>query len=299
MACVLVPQTAEIVTQSLYAGNPVSCSVFKEMVAKMEDALQLETQEKRKQIRLRLDAGFGTDENINFALWRGYHLLVKLFSGKRPKKLAKSVSEWVDAPSAANRTQRQAGWVTKPHRYGRKTAQVAVRTPSKNGTYTDSVLVTTCLHANPIDIVTDYDQRPGVPESRFCQDYQGLSLRKRRKGSFVAQQRLVLLSQLAHNLVVWAKSWLSNALEEALFVGEGVPNKSEAASILGAIKTIEERGMKRFLRQILSLKGKVIFKRQQVVGILLNPLYPLISRIKTALEAFLKPYKIWVSLDER
>ncbi|MBI1927317.1 hypothetical protein HYR99_24135 [Candidatus Poribacteria bacterium] len=142
--------------------------------------------------------------------------------------------------------------MTQPH--GRKTAQVAVQTPSKNGTYTSSVLVTTCLNANLIDIVTDYDQRPGVPESNFCQDDQGLSLRKRRKGGFVAQQRLVLLSQLAHNFVVWAKSWLSEALEEALFVGEGVPNESEAASILGAIKTIEERGMKRFARFFLSRK---------------------------------------------
>ena len=50
LARVLVPKTSEIVTQSLYSGNTVSCSVFKEMIAKMEDTLQLETQEKRKQI---------------------------------------------------------------------------------------------------------------------------------------------------------------------------------------------------------------------------------------------------------
>jgi hypothetical protein len=298
LARVLVPKTSEIVTQSLYAGNTVSCSVFKEMVAKMEDALQLETQEKRKQIRLRLDAGFGTDENINFALWRGYHLLVKLFSGKRALKLAKSVQEWVDAPSAANRTQRQAGWVTQPHRYGRKTAQVAVRTPTKKGTYTYSVLVTTCLNASLIDMVTDYVRRSGVPESNFCQDYQGLSLRKRRTGGFVAQQMLVLLSQLAHNFVVWAKSWISDALKATLFAGEDAPDEGEAASILLAIQAIEERGMKRFLRQILSLKGKVVFKGGKVVCMYLNPLYPLIARIKTAFEAFLKPYKIRVLLDE-
>ena len=147
-------------------------------------------------------------------------------------------------------------------------------------------------------MVTDYDQRSGVPESNFCQDYQGLSLRKRRKGGFVAQQMLVLLSQLAHNFVVWAKSWLSDALKEALFMGETVPDESEAASILLAMKAIEERGMKRFLRQILCLSGKVVFKGGKVVCIYLNPLYPLIARIKTALEAFLKPYNIRVLLDE-
>ena len=176
--------------------------------------------------------------------------------------------------------------------------QVAVRTPTQKGKYTYSVLVTTRLGATLAEVVTDYDQRGGVPESNFCQDYQGLSLRKRRKGGFVAQQMLVLLSQLAHNLIVWAKGWFSDALEESLFRGEEPPDQNETALILLAIQTISERGQKRFLRQILSLKGKVVLKGQKVEQIGLNPLYPLINRIKTALEAFLKPYKIWVSLDE-
>ena len=79
---------------------------------------------------------------------------------------------------------------------------------------------------------------------------------------------------------------------------EDAPDESEAVSIQKAMGTIEERGMKRFLRQILSLKGKVVFKGGKVVCIYLNPLYPLIARIKTAFEAFLKPYKIRVLLDE-
>ena len=45
------------------------------MVQKMELILSLETKAQRKLIRLRLDGGFGTDENINYALWRHYHLL--------------------------------------------------------------------------------------------------------------------------------------------------------------------------------------------------------------------------------
>jgi hypothetical protein len=298
LARVLIPSTSEIVTQSLYPGNTVSCAVFKEMVYKMEDALHLNAQAKRQSIKLRLDAGFGTDDNLNFALWRGYHLLAKIYSTQRARKLAKSVKAWVTIPSEAGNTQRQAGFVTQPHRYGRKTVQVAVRTQTQKGTYTYSVLVTTRLDATLAQVVTDYDQRGGVPESNFCQDYQGLSLRKRRKGGFVAQQMLVLLSQLAHNLMVWTKGWFSDALEESLFRGEEPPDQNETTSILLAIQTIEERGQKRFLRQILSLKGKVVLKGQKVEQIGLNPLYPLINRIKTALEALLKPYKIWVSLDE-
>ena len=96
LARILVPETQEIVAESLYPGNRLSCKVFKDMVNKMEQSLSLDNKAQRSLIRLRLDGGFGTDENINFALWRGYQLLVKMFSGKRAKVLASSVQEWVD-----------------------------------------------------------------------------------------------------------------------------------------------------------------------------------------------------------
>jgi len=298
LARVLVPSTSEIVSQSLYYGNTVSCSVFKEMAKKMEHQLELDTKAKRQRIKLRLDGGFGTDENINFSLWRGYDILAKVYSQKRAKSLAKSVTEWVAVPSEADNTPREAGFVLKPHRYCRKTVQVAVRTPTKKGGYSYSALVTTSINAKIEQIVLDYDKRGGVPESTFCQDYQGLALRKRRKGGFVAQKVLVLLSQLAHNLTVWMKSWLNDALEASLFTGEEEPTKTERKAIALAQKSIQERGIKRFIRQILALSGKVVFNQQRVVCIFLNPLYPLISRIKTAFEAFLKPYNITVLLDE-
>jgi len=272
--------------------------VFKEVVDKMENHLQFDVKEKQQQILLRLDAGFGTDDNINFALWRGYHILVKIYSGKRAKKLAQSVSEWVAVASEADNTKREAGLVEKPHRYCRTTQQVAVRTAKKKGGYSYSVLVTTRLNLPLCDIVTLYDKRSGVPESSFCQDYQGLFLRKRRKGGFIAAQVLVLLSQLAHNLIVWMKNWLNDALLESLFAGEEEAHETKRKSIVLAIKTRQERGIKRFIRQILSLSGQVVVKKKKVAAVILNPLYPLINRIKTALEALLKHYKITVLLDE-
>lgn len=295
---VLVPSTSEIVSQSLYYGNTVSCSVLKEMVYKMERQMEVETKEKRQHLLLRLDAGFGTDSNINFSLWRGYNILAKVYSQKRAKALAKSVKEWVAVPSSADNTLREAGFVECPHRYCRKTIQVAVRTPTKKGGYSYSALVTTSINATLEQIVTEYDKRGGIPESTFCQDYQGLAVRKRRKGGFVAQKVLVLLSQLAHNLTVWMKSWLSDSLEASLFTGEEEPNKTERKEITVAQNTIQKRGIKRFIRQILALSGKVVFKERKVVCIILNPLYPMIFRIRKAFEAFLKPYKITVLLDE-
>jgi hypothetical protein len=121
LARILVPETQEIVADCLYPGNRLSCKAFKDMVKKMEQQLPLSAKVQRRLIRLRLDGGFGTDANINYALWRGYHLLVKMYSGNRAKVLGKSVQEWIDITPGSNNTARQAGWVSKPHRYGGKT----------------------------------------------------------------------------------------------------------------------------------------------------------------------------------
>ena len=300
---VLIPHTQEIVTQSLYQGNTSAAAVFKEMVDKMEATLKLNTKAKRRQIQLRLDAGFGTDANINFALWRGYQILVKVYSWKRANALAQSVEQWAavssktDNPPTDN-PPREAGWVKSPHRYGSKTVQVAVRTPNNKGGYTYSVLVTTDTQATLAEIVTHYDKRSGVPESTFCQDYQALSMRKRRKAGFEAQQVLVLLSQLAHNLLIWCKWWLAEAVAASEVRGEKETAPKGSASMTQTIDTIQSRGIKRLLREVLWVSGEVRFKNKKVVSIILNPLYPLIDRIITAFQACLKPYKIRVLLGE-
>src|SRR5437667_11366581 len=54
-----------------------------------------------------------------------------------------------------------------------------------------------------------YDQRGGGVETSFKGDHQGLRSTKRSKKRFEAQQMVILLSSLAHNVVVWAQQWLS------------------------------------------------------------------------------------------
>jgi len=310
LARILVPETQEIVADCLYPGNRLSCKVFKDMVKKMEQFLPLDTKVQRRLIRLRLDGGFGTDANINYALWRGYHLLVKMYSGNRAKVLAKSVQEWVDISPGSNNIPRQAGWVSKPHRYGGKTKQLAIRMPKKKGAgYKYSVLVTTDMNADIQTTVTDYDGRSGVPESAFCQDNQGLGMRKRRKRSFVAQQMLTLLNQLGHNLIRWMQKWLMTAVEQSAVEQSTAESTSpddesdhprdfvpENADLV--VKTLNALGMKRFVRQILSVSGRVVMNKGKVLQVILNPLYPLINRIRNAFVALLKPYGITVSLDE-
>lgn len=299
---IVFPKTQEIISESLYPGNKTSCKAFKPMVEKMERILNLTDKSQRGLIRLRLDAGFGTDENINYALCRGYHLLVKMYSGKRAKKLADSVKEWVDISPSSDNNSRQVGWVTEPYRYSKKTKQLAIRT-MKDKKYQYSVIVTTYMDADIQTTIDDYDGRSGVPESSFCQDNQGLGNKNRRKRGFDAQRMLMLLTQLAHNLIRWIQKWMITAVEQSL-EEQSLPETSDGiistdkSSPEKAIKTLKEFGMKRFVRQILCLTGKVKIKEGKVLSIVINPLYPLVRRIIIAFKALLKPYGIMVSLDE-
>jgi hypothetical protein len=274
------------------------------MVEKIEHMLGLIDVSQRKHIRLRLDAGFGTDENINYALWRGYHLLTKMYSGKRARALAKSVQEWIDISPGTDNKPRQAGWVTQPHRYCKKTKQLAIRKPGKKGKgYQYSVIVATDMDADIVGMSSDYDGRSGAPESSFCQDNQGLGMKKRRKRGFLAQQMLMLLTRLAHNLIRWIQNWMTSAVEQTMQEPKSsvettdVPSKKTVPAE-PVVKTLKEYGMKRFVQQIFCLLGKVKMKEGKVVEVIINPLHPLVRRIIIAFKALLKPYGISVSLDE-
>ena len=91
LARMVCGDTQEIFTQELYPGKTNSDAVFKPMLGKLEDVLTLDIVEKRNRVRIRFDAGFGTDANINYALWRGYQILGKMSNSRRIQKLAGTV----------------------------------------------------------------------------------------------------------------------------------------------------------------------------------------------------------------
>ena len=59
-------------------------------------------------------------------------------------------------------------------------------------------------------VVTDYDRRAGM-EADLKSDKRGLALAVIRKRRLVAQTVVVLLVELAHNVLVWARDWLAQA----------------------------------------------------------------------------------------
>jgi hypothetical protein len=268
--------TNEILGHWLFAGTMTSAAVMKDTVRAVEQLLAL-TAVTRPHILWRFDAGFGTDANINWLLWRNYQLLGKSFSGKRASKLARSVQHWTTAPSA-DHAEREVGKILSPIRYGRRTAQWSVRVPSKQGDKYATLLTT--LDDEGVDLVRQYDLRAGF-ENRTENDMSGLGLGKRQKKRWPAQQMLILIVQLAHNLLVWQNSWLQQA--------ELTPQEH---------RIIKEHGMYRIVHQRLNVDGKVSRKGAKVTRIELNPLHPLAPLMQKGFQALLNPFGTLVILGK-
>jgi hypothetical protein len=220
---VLATWYEEIVVDRLYNGKRQLDSSLTELVTDAERMLDLDM-DKRKRTILRIDGGGGDDANINWILERDYHLLVKVKNWRRAKKLADSVTRWYPDPKV---TDRQVGWVEAPHSYARPTRQLALRKRKANDiwsyhalvlTLTDEMLFHLCNQAMPVSLEPSilllaalhaYDLRSGGVETQNRGDKQGLGLSRRNKHRFEAQEMLVLLAQIAHNLVIWTRNELA------------------------------------------------------------------------------------------
>lgn len=215
----------EIVCEKLYTGTIQLEKNLPELIQMAEDVLGLDENQRKRTI-LRIDAGGGTDANINFWLERGYLGMTKIKNWQRTCKLVKTVTSWQPIPQLPDH---ECGWVGQAHAYVRPTRQLAVRWPNQKKkddwhycvmvfnlsdelifevarlgmpqTYTDLELIST--------IVDAYDLRGGGVETSYRNSKQGIGLTKRNKKSFKAQEMLILLAQLAFNLTVWVQNELA------------------------------------------------------------------------------------------
>ena len=201
---VIAPQYKEILFEKLYPGNTTSCEVLKESIRELERILRLaEDRQKRGRTLVRLEGGFGTDANLNWLMWRGYEFVAKGYGGKRAEKLARSVPEdgWMEGPTKSQKL----GVPASPHRYARKSKTLLRRWVDQKGKPHQDYLVTSLFWLDAPQIAKLYDARGGM-EVDIKGDKRGLGIEKRRK-SFHAQEALVLLAQLSHNLIVYFKRW--------------------------------------------------------------------------------------------
>ena len=199
--------------------------------------------------------------------------------------MARPVTTWTPDPRDP---ARQMAWAPDPYPYHKATRQLLVRTRKQNGKWSYSLLVSNApevllavLGHVPIrrafrDIdrmlatLYAYDRRGGAAETQFKGDKQGLFLAKRNKRSFVAQEMLVLLAQLAHNLLIW----LRNSLPEAH-------------------PPLRAWGILRLVRDLFAIPGQARFDSQgRLIQISLNQAHPLSAAFVQAFASVLTTYGV-------
>jgi hypothetical protein len=213
----------EILAEQLYDGKTQLQSALIPLLEEAACVLKLNAAQRAHTI-IRVDSGGGTKEDINWILSQGFAFHGKDYSGKRAEVLALSVTHWIEDPKCPGR---QIGWVQEADTASvRSVVRIAVRCARANGGWGVGVLVSTlsaadviALTGRPCHEVRDpeallrayvyfYDARGGGIETINREDKQGLGLTARNKKRFVAQQMLVLLGALAHNVIVWVRGWI-------------------------------------------------------------------------------------------
>lgn len=295
-------QYDEILYQQVFPGNTGSAQleVFKQIVKAVWQALDLPCEQKER-VLLRLDGGYGTTEIIGYLLEEGYQFVVKLFSSSRAVKLAKPIAEeeWHTDQCHERDYHLLGAEANQPYPVttaARPLVQIALRFKSQSKTpkkglalsvqgedkarpvrYRYSVLLirrTGPAKDSANGLTTQqgleqlhfYDQRAGMEVASFGADKQGLGIAKRRKRSLVGQEMLLGLAQLAHNLIIWLRSWLC----------------AQAAQI-------RQYGIKRWVRDWFGLSGRITFKAGQIVKVCLPKHHELMRHYFKALEHFFRP----------
>ncbi len=286
---VLASRYGEIVVDRLFDGKTQLTRALQPLILAAEATLQLD-EDKRYRTIVRVDAGGGSLADVNWLLARGYLVHGKDYSGQQAKRLAKSVTEWYADP---HQPERQFGWVTETtETYVRPVRRIAVRCRQQDGQFAYGVLISAlsaqhvltqtgqslCLLEDPAAVllayVTFYDQRGGGIETSFKGDKQGLGLGKRSKKRFEAQQMLMLLGSLAHNVIVWARHWLASP-------------------------TLHHYGTVRMVRDVFHISGFLLIDAcGQVVQLVLNQAAPLASALVDPLRKLLLCAQVAVNLGQ-
>ena len=209
----------------------------------------------RRMVLWRIDGGFGTDPNLLWLVDRGYHFHAKGFAGKRAVNLAKLVKRWIPYGDA------WLGSVASPVEYGRP-VRTWVKRRLENGKYKHGYFVSTLKLHSMTCAMRLYDKRGAAEVEQFRNDKQGLYLSSRRKRLLTAQYALVLLVDLAHNL-------LADFQHTAL---DGSPFEGFAA--------------KRIVRDLLAIEGNLIWVDGRLRRIELRQEHPNAEKLLVCLKKY-------------
>jgi hypothetical protein len=245
----------ETVWSGLFAGNRTTVTCLKPAVLGTETALDLAL-EQRKRTVYRLDGGAGSDETLQWLVGRGYHFIAKGFSGKRAYALAQQVSRW-DAYDATS----WLGTVQSPVDFGRP-VQMMVKKRLQKKEWKHSYYVSTLAFSSKKSFMDRYNLRGAAEIEQFREDKAGLHLSARRKQRFEAQQAMILSTDLVHNLLA---DFRYRALANSRF---------------------ENWGLKRIVRDLLAIPGRLYFRQAQLNRIELLATHPYAEEMVICLEKY-------------
>lgn len=253
-----IPTYHETLWSQLYPGNQPGAATLKPSMRALQTFLDL-TQAQRLRTIVRTDAGLGTDENINWLLWSHYQVLMKGYSGHRAARLAKDVAEadWVEDTTGT----RWIACAPHPPRFTRRSRVFVLRWRGKTKMFYGT-LISTLSSLSPLATWHLYNGR-GAAEIEIKADKAGLRLPKRRKQAFCAQEGLILLTDIAHNLVSWMHQWV---LEDTDFAG------------FGAARIVDD---------LFHIPGRVVMKDAQLHKVALLKSHPYAASMQKILQNLL------------
>lgn len=271
-------QYQETVWEEVWSGNTVeSLAILQAVLEHAEQRLgfagdSAAAQSKRARTEIRLDSAWGSDRVITWLLERGYQVTGKFKSTLRVRKLVQGITAWQPTSSPG----RDVAPLPTPLDFTRPLAQYAVRTPSteKTGGYVYAVLFTSLLQRTMPEVVTDYDGRAGM-EADLKSDKHGLALAVIRKRRLVAQTVVVLLVELAHNVLIWARDWLAKPAPR-----------------------LRGYGIVRLVQEVWAVPGRIKLTGTQVHRVRLRGLHPLARDVCAGFRLLLAESQTLVFLAE-
>lgn len=256
------PQYQETLFSHLYPGSTASLSAYIPVFQRLDQFLSFSSEQKQRTI-LRSDSGFGSDRNLDFALDEDWQVLSKGYAARRTGSLARKAAqaEWVELGKGR--------WVTQAPSappYLRPVQYLLLRWQTETGDLKHATVITSILGWSWSTVIEHYDDR-GACETEIQADKSGLKICKRRKRQLAAQEALILLSDLAHNVLAWTKQWMQ---------------MQGACSSLGTVRMTEDA---------LAIPGRLIFDpKDRLVEVQLNQLYPHVDQLKEGLERLLEHF---------
>lgn len=261
LARVHAPQYHETLFSQVYPGSQESSPTYLPVVQALQSFLAF-SPEQRQRVILRTDAGFGSDANINHVLAERWQVVTKNKGGRRPQAFARQIvsAAWSDLGH-----ERWVAPAVSPVTYVRPTQSLVLRWRAAQAQLKYAVVVCSILDWLPQEVIAYYDDR-GACETEIQADKHGLQLEQRRKKRLAAQEALVLLTDVAHNLLAWLRHWMFSS------------------------GNLAQYGPLRLTEDVLCLPGHLVFERERLVEVQLNQLHPHAAEVAEAIQRLLSHF---------